>query len=165
MGQAEPAAVAFGYEPRMQIVYADDLSTDRDRGEIAEAQQAAADMTGQLQLDPDLWQARTLELGQDLQPQRMQRQRFHARLRRDDRQVETLRERMRLGNQQIQRKRDLPRVSGHAVRLQRQKIAVYRPFAARIGTVPGGGAGRGGHAFGSNAGPARGRRSGSGHAR
>ena len=78
MCPSEQCAVALWHQSRMQVVNADNVLAVRDRREIAEAQQPPTNVPWQLQLNPELRQARPAKFRDDLHRDGAQVERFRG---------------------------------------------------------------------------------------
>ncbi len=102
----------------------------KDRREIAETHKTAPYVPRQLQLHPELRKPRLSELGNDADGDILQRQGIRF-ARRHQIQSKSLRKRMSLPDEVIERQRNFSGIARHTGRLQRNKIAIDRPNARR----------------------------------
>ena len=130
MDQSEEEPVALRRQPRLQVVDARDMAVDQERGQIAEAQQAALHAPRQLELHPDLGQSRA-ELRHHAHLDVAQCQRFPGRLRRHDVERQTARQRVPIGDQGVERDRDLSREARDPGLFQSQEVTVDCPAPCR----------------------------------
>ncbi len=127
MREAEAEAVAGRDEAGLEIVDANDLPTDRHRRQVAEAQEAAGHMPGQLKLHPDLRQPRTVVFRNDPDGQAAEHIIVAGRPRGYEVALEAAGQRMALVEEAIQRPGDLTGVAGDSGGMQTEKVAVDRP--------------------------------------